>query len=182
MSRIQLTLAGLFLSIVCLAQPGEEPPPFIYRIPDEYSKIHQEGEIALLEKKYRQALGSFKKVLKRFPDFPPALRSSGACHELLGEFEEAAKYYAETLKHNPNFSRAMYFECGNIYYKCGKYRRALEYFETFDSLKTLDFKQFTYNGMEEREVEKDYYDKLSGHLRACHVALDSIQYWNIASV
>jgi tetratricopeptide (TPR) repeat protein/flagellar motor protein MotB len=182
MPKVFLTLILLLGEISAVfAQEKEDVPP-IYMIPDEYSKIHQAGETALLMKKFSEAIRHFKKVLKKYPDFPPALRSAGACYELMGEYKEAAGYYEAALLKSPRFSRAMYYEVGNIFYKCGDYRKALHYFETFDSLKQVDFKAFTYNGIEERQVETGYYEKLSSSIRSCRVALDSIQFLNIASV
>ncbi len=133
-------------------------------------------------KKYGEALRHFKKVLKKFPDFPPALRSAGACYELMGDFEKAARYYEAALESNPYFSRAMYFEIGNIHYKSGRYDLALQSFEQFDSLLRVDPKQFTYNGFEEKNVEEKYFSKLEASKRACNIALDSIQFWNIQGV
>lgn len=132
--------------------------------------------------KYDEAVRHFKKVLRQFPDFAPALRSLGACYELKGDFEEASEFYRKALDHNPRFSRALYYEVGNIYYKCGKYRSALDFFEEFDSMKALDLKEFTYNGVEERKVESTYYEKLASSIRACQIAMDSVQFMNISSV
>ncbi len=154
----------------------------IYVIPEEYSSIHHEGERALLMKKYGEALRLFKKVLKKYPDFPPALRSAGACYELMGDYEKATINYEAALESNPYFSRAMYYEIGNIHYKCGRYDIALQSFELFDSLLSVDIKQFTYNGFEERKIEQEYLGNLEASRRACHIALDSIQFWNIEGV
>lgn len=133
-------------------------------------------------KKYNEALRQFKKVLKKYPDFPPALRSAGACYELMGEFEKALGFYESAIESNPSFSRAMYYEVGNISYKCGRYEAAMDYFHQFDSLLQVDAKQFTYNGIEERQVEVKYAGKLEASKRACSVAMDSVQYWNISEV
>lgn len=138
--------------------------------------------MALLQMKYREALSHFKKVLKKFPDFSPALRSSGACYELMGELEEASTYYVKALENSPNFSRALYFECGKIYYQCGKYELALKYFEQFDSLKIVQPTVFAYNGLEERKVEESYYAELENNLRSCRSATDSLQFLNIGEV
>jgi outer membrane protein OmpA-like peptidoglycan-associated protein len=151
-------------------------------IPEEYSNIHQKGEQALLQKKYEEALRHFKKVLKQFPDFPPALRSAGACNELKGDFEEASGFYQRVIEANPYFSRALYYECGKALYQSGKYRKALAVFEQFDTLRHLEPIAFIYNGMEEQVVEREYYAKLSSSIQACQTALDSIRFWNISSV
>ena len=161
---------------------GQQEPSSLLIIPDEYAKIHHQGEVALLQMKYKEALSHFKKVLKKFPDFSPALRSSGACYELMGDFEQASAYYVRALENSPDFSRAMYFECGKIFYQCGKYEVALRYFEKFDSLKSLPPTKFAYNGLEERKIEEDYYAKLESHLRSCRAATDSLQFLSIGEV
>lgn len=176
-----LTLFLLLAGFQAFAQQ-EVPQPPVYIIPDEYARIHHAGEQALLQFKYGEALRHFKRVLRKFPDFPPALRSAGACYQMDGDFEKALKYYRKALDHNPWFSRALYYECGNMAYKGGQYDLALVFFEKFDSLKALDYLSFTYNGAAERKVEQEYYNQLESSVRACHVALDSIQYLHIAGV
>ena len=181
MLRYLLVLASISLfSLILTAQTGRKEN--LYIIPEEYSSIHHEGERALLMKKYGEALRLFKRVLKKYPDFPPALRSAGACYELMGDFENAALNYEAAIEANPNFSRAMYFEIGSIHYKSGRYNLALQCFEKFDSLLQQDPQKFTYNGFEERKVEQQYFAKLDANRRACHIALDSIQFWNIEKV
>jgi tetratricopeptide (TPR) repeat protein len=170
----------LFFSLALSAQ--SEKREDLHIIPKEYSTIHHQGEQALLLKKYGEALRLFKKVLKKYPNFPPALRSVGVCHEMMGDFESAALFYEMAIESNPNFSRAMYYEIGNIHYKCGKYDLALQCFEKFDSLLQHDPIQFTYNGEAERSVEQRYFEKLEASRRACHIALDSTQFWNISGV
>ena len=181
MSKTAFILFLLLAAFQLVAQQEAAPPP-IYIIPDEYAEIHHAGEEALLQLKYGEALRLFNKVLRKFPDFPPALRSVGACYQMDGDFEKALEYYQKTLGHNPWFSRALYYECGNMAYKTGQYDKALHYFENFDSLKTLDYLSFTYNGAAEQQVEKEYYGQLPSSMRACHVALDSIQFLNIVEV
>ncbi len=171
----------LLLFISSLFAQKEEVPP-LYIIPEAYSLIHHEGEVAMLNGNFDEALRHFKKVLKKYPDFAPARRSIGACYELKGEYKEAAENYRYALDHNSRFSRALYYEVGNIYYKTGDYKMAEDFFKEFELLKGLDHKQFTYNGMEEQKIEAEYYEKLPASLRACHIALDSIQFLNISSV
>lgn len=161
---------------------AQQEPATIQIIPDEYAKIHHEGEVALLQLKYKEALSHFKKVLRKFPDFSPALRSAGACHELAGEYEEAAVYYEKALKNSPNFSRALYFECGKILYQRGKYQDALKYFELFEGLKKMSPTNFAYNGLEERKIEEKYYEQLEANLRSCRASTDSLQFLGIKEV
>ncbi len=172
----------LTLMLGFLHLEAQEEPARIYIIPEEYVKIHHEGEKALLQLKYKDALSSFKKVLKKFPEFAPAMRSAGACYELMGEFEEASKFYLKALDGNPRFSRALYYEAGKMFYQTGKYKQALGYFQQFDSLRNIEPAYFAYNGLEEQKIEESYYEKLPGSIRACTVALDSMTFWNIPGV
>lgn len=179
MKRLLLAILTTFLLLPAFAQQG---PTTIQIIPDEYAKIHHEGEVALLQMKYKEALSHFKKVLKKFPDFSPALRSAGACFELAGEYEEAAVYYEKALKNNPNFSRALYFECGKILYQCGKYEDALKYFELFESFRKVAPTNFAYNGLEERKIEEKYYEQLEANIRSCRASTDSLQFLEIGEI
>ncbi len=178
--RYSLLVLNIFFSLTLQGQSDSRE--MLYIIPEEYSSIHHAGEQALLLKKYGEALRLFKKVLKKYPDFPPALRSAGACYELMGDFENALQNYKMAVEANPYFSRAMYYEIGSILYKTGRYDQALTSFARFDSLLQLDIKQFTYNGFYEQNIEKEYLKKLEASRRACHIALDSIQFWNIEKV
>ncbi|MEZ4960773.1 MAG: OmpA family protein [Saprospiraceae bacterium] len=180
MNSCSFTILLLLFTLPLFAQREEVPP--LYIIPEEYSKVHHEGEMAMLNGNFDEALRHFRKVLKKYPDFAPARRSIGACYELKGDYKEAAENYRYALDHNSRFSRALYYEVANIYYKTGDYKMALSFFEEFDSLKGLEDQAFTYNGIEERKVEAAYYEKLPASLRACHIALDSIQFLNIPDV
>ncbi len=179
MIRLLLTI---FLACCLLPLFAQQAPASIQVIPDEYARIHHEGEVALLQMKYKEALSHFKKVLKKYPDFSPALRSAGACYELAGEYEEAAIYYEKALRQSPNFSRALYFECGKILYQIGKYKDALKYFELYESLKQVSPVNFAYNGLEERKIEARYYEQLEANLRSCRAATDSLQFLGISEV
>ncbi|HHM20612.1 MAG TPA: tetratricopeptide repeat protein, partial [Bacteroidetes bacterium] len=181
MSRILLILLSILVSFSSFSQSEKKDGRRVI-IPREYSDIHHEGERALLMKRYHEAIRLFKRVLKKYPDFPPALRSMGACYEMTGDYEKATRYYEAALESNPYFSRALYFEIANIHYKCGRYDLALQSFERFDSLLHEDPKQFTYNGFEEQKVEEKYYALLDASRRACRIALDSIRFWNITGV
>ncbi len=161
---------------------AQQAPATIQIIPDEYAKIHHQGEVALLQAKYKEAISHFKKVLKKFPDFSPALRSCGACYELMGDFEKASVYYLKALENSPNFSRALYFECGKILYQSGQYTQALKYFEQFDSLRKAPPTMFAYNGLEDRKIEEKYFEQLEANIRSCRTATDSLQFLGIKEV
>ncbi len=158
----------------------EEPEVFI--LPDDIGDEYQKAEAALLMKDFDKSLKLFKKVLRRYPDFAPALRGIGASYELLTEYDKAAEYYDRALEVNPRFSRALYFECANAHFRSGNYFMALELFMEFDTLRKVNIMEFSYNGMAEQLAEEDYYKKVNRNIRACHIAMDSIKFLNISSV
>ncbi len=173
-----LLLIPIVALLPCLLPAQHSKAPFRI-VTEEVSQAQRSGEQALLEKAYPKALRYFKKVLKNEPAFLPALRGAGACYELTGDYAKAIKNYEKIIEINPRFSRTIYFDCANVHYKAGDYFRALELFEQFDSLKIIDLKSFTYNGLPEQKTELDYFQKLPQTIHSCQVALDSIQFWNI---
>ena len=175
-----LSLMVLLLSLEARAQ--QEESARINVIPEQFIRIYQAGEMALLQKKYSEALSHFRKVLKKHPGFAPALRSAGACHEMMGNYVEACKYYLEAIGKSPRFSRAIYYETGKMLYQTGRYQEALRLFESFDSFKDFEPQYFAYNGMEEQAIEKNYYQQLPASIAACQTALDSTRYWSIKAV
>jgi|GEM_PF-124659 len=146
---------------------------------EEVRQAQRSGEQALLQKAFSKALRYFKKALKNDPAFLPALRGTGACYELTGDYGKAIKNYEKIIEINPRFSRTIYFDCANVHYKAGDYSRALELFAQFDSLKLVDLENFSFKGLPEQKTESDYFQKLPQKIHACQVALDSIQFWNI---
>lgn len=173
----------LILALLCICTflvAQEQPEPVI--LPDDIGETYQKAEQALLLRDFDKSLKLFKKVLRKYPDFAPALRGIGGSYELLNEYELAAEYYDKALEVNPRFSRALYFECANAHFRSGNYFMALELFQEFDTLRQTDIKAFSYNGMAERMAEEKYYKIVNRNIRACNIAMDSIQFLNVASV
>lgn len=169
------------LFLISLTTFGQITPPADV-LPDALNAEYQKAEQLLLMKQYDKALKSFQRVLKRKPKFIPALRGAGACYELLLEYEEAAKLYDQAISANNRFSRALYYETADAHFKSGNYYMALELFMEFDTLRNYPDGAFSYNGSAEKSAETEYYQKLSRNIRGCHVAMDSIKFWNIPSV
>ncbi|RMG83491.1 MAG: tetratricopeptide repeat protein [Bacteroidetes bacterium] len=178
--KASLFLVGIFTLWGTLSAQVTELPA--NTLPEKLGREYQKGEKALIYRDYDTALKSFKKILKRYPKFVPALRGVGACYELKGEYELAAEYYDKALELGPRFSRALYYECGKAHYKAGDYYLALELFLEFDTLAKEDIHSFSYNGVAEQNAEQTYYQSIQRDIRACQVAMDSIQFLNIPSV
>ncbi|MFT4973162.1 MAG: flagellar motor protein MotB [Saprospiraceae bacterium] len=169
------------LFFIGLTTSAQIMPP-VDVLPDALNSEYQKAEQLLLMKEYEKALKSFQKILKRKPKFIPALRGAGACYELMLEYEDAAKLYDQAITINDRFSRALFYETADAHFKSGNYYMALELFMEFDTLRNYPDGAFSYNGGAEKEAEASYYQKVSRNIRGCHVAMDSIKFWNIPSV
>lgn len=147
-----------------------------------YSQLYHRGEEALLNGENKDAQKIFRKVIKRYSDFAPAWRALGTCHKLQGDFPAAADAFESALRANPYHSRVLWFECGEACFQVGRYGEALQYFLAFDSLRNVPSQQFTYNGVAEQNLEKQYTEKLDGFLWSCWLARDKESFSGIAEV
>ena len=153
----------------------------IPKLPAQYSlemasNLVLEGEIALLQKKYNKALRLFNKALKIKPDLRAAQRSIGLCYDLQNNPVMALRWYLEVIEHDPFFSRVLYYQIGEAFYKIGEYDRAVFYFDKFDFLQSENDTKFTVNGEKERLIEQDLTAQLEDAIRACQVSMDSVSF------
>ena len=137
------------------------------------AQFTKEGDIAFTEKKYSKAIKLYKQALIISDSLHPARRGMGAAFEQLGNFKEALSAYLKVVELSPKFSRAIYYEIGQLYYKLGQKMRAVTYFQQFQRLQLLEDLSFTVNGLHERELEADYLVKLPNNIRACVVSQDT---------
>jgi len=135
--------------------------------------LYRKGEEALLKNKYKTAIQYFKLALKLQPDLVAAERGIGLSYEGLNNWYEARQIYASIIEKAPQFSRLLYYQIGELYYKEGNYRRAISYFEQFERLQGLPLVQFTVNGEKEALLENEILKKLPITFQACRMALDS---------
>ena len=146
------------------------------------AEIYRDAEAALLEGKADQALRLFGRSLKAQPDLSAARRGMGLCYELLRDYPRAIEQYEAVLEADPLFSRAVYYQLGEAYYKAGQHKKALEYFRQFERLQQVGVDSFSMNMEREFRDEQGYLSKLEANIRACEVTLDSIKFINITKV
>lgn len=139
----------------------------------EAISFYRKGEDALLKNKYKTAIQYFKLAVKHQPDLVAAERGIGLCYEGLNNWYEARQIYASIIEKAPQFSRLLYYQIGELYYKEGNYGRAISYFEQFERFQSLPLVQFTVNGEKEELLEKEMLKKLPVTFQACRMALDS---------
>ncbi len=149
---------------------------------DAAAKAYRDGELALLEKKYKRALQFFEEAIVLQPEFAIARRAAGLCCEQLNEYDKALRYYEGILRVNPTFSRVLYYQTAELHYKTGDYRKALGYFREYERLRSDAFEVFGLNGEQEVKLEPELDKKLMSNIRACEVSLDSLKFVNLTDV
>lgn len=142
----------------------------------------QDGQSALLGKDYATAIRHFRKALREQETLTVAHRMIGQCHVLLGQYPEAANEYIQVLKSDSLFSRMIYFELGDTYYKMGEPEIALRYFKTFQVLQEQPIEKFGLHGVEELADELVISDRLNNNIRACQMSIDSVKFINITEI
>ena len=134
---------------------------------------YQEGEKALIQKKYNRAIRQFEKALKYKPDLRAAQRGIGLVHALNNRYKLALSQYQEILENDPRFSRVLYYQVAECYYRIGDYTTAIFYFDKFDQLQDIPLYEFTVNGEKEQSLEEELLAKLPAAIQACQVSQDS---------
>ena len=153
-----------------------------YKSPTVATRSYQKGTEALLKKNYNQAIRQFRKALDSSPGLYAAHRGIGAAYVMLNNYEKAAEHYEKTLYADPNFSRALYYETADAFYKSGDYTKALDYYYRFKYLQQSDSTNFALNLDKEAEAELRYIEDLDQNITACKMAMDSIEFINLTEV
>ncbi len=145
-------------------------------------EFYRNGEAALLEDKPKKALRLFQKAARENPDLVAAYRGMGVACEMMNDFEAAVNHYEEVLAMDSLFSRLMYYQLGEAYYKVGNFERALVLFKKYKELQDKDIEHFSMNGAREVDQEKEVQDKIDGTIRAVHISLDPERFKQIKEV
>ncbi len=153
-----------------------------FKSPTAATKLYQKGTEALLKKNYNQAIRQFKKALDISPGLYAAHRGIGAAFVMLNDYPKAAEHYEKTLYADPNFSRTLYYETADAFYKSGEYSKALDYYYRFSYLQKSDSSSFALNLDKEAEAELRYIEQLDQSITACKMAMDSVEFINLTTV
>ncbi|AEE49251.1 OmpA family protein [Haliscomenobacter hydrossis] len=167
--RHKLTLL-FFIGFSFFALCGLKGQPSSLVMAAQFTK---EGDIAFTEKKYNKAIKLYKQALTISDSLHAARRGMAAAFEQTGNFQQALTAYLKVIEMSPKFSRAVYYEVGQLYYKMGQKMRAVTYFQQFQRLQLLDALSFTTNGLHEQNLESGYLEKLPNNIRACTVSQDT---------
>lgn len=67
---------------------------------DEIKNKFQEAEDLRFKNRFEDAIKIYKEIVKKIPDFNPALHNIGVCYTNLKKIDEAEKYYVKCLNLN----------------------------------------------------------------------------------
>ena len=173
---------ALFVSLILFASPIFGQISIPTAIIPEAVESYRTAEQFLLEKEYKKAIRQFDKCLKIQPGLSAAHRGLGVCYGLLNDHESAILQYEIVLESDSAYSRALYYELGDAYYKTGLYDRALLNFQKFKSLQTEELEVFGIAGEREMVRENEYLSKVDNSINSTRMALDSLSFGKIRNV
>ncbi|MCL4484775.1 MAG: tetratricopeptide repeat protein [Nitrospirae bacterium] len=129
--KIHYSLGHVYYLMHDLPDAQKELRKALRNNPDRSSTYNYLGEIALEQKKYREALAYFHKALKntlyRTPYYP--LVNIGKVYMQMGKFERAKEYFSKALLRNDRFLPAHYW-LGKVHMSEGAYEKALQDFSS----------------------------------------------------
>ena len=118
-------------------------------------KYYEEGVNYHKERKYKEAVQAFDKVIELNPNYSIAYNGRGNARKNLGEYQEAIQDFNKAIELNPNYSMA-YYNRGIAKYYLGKNLRDIkELLEDFKKALELDpNNKYAKDGM--RSIKKQY--------------------------
>lgn len=143
------------------------------------NKYYLEAETALLNLEYQKAIKLFERSLKVNPDLLAAHRALGICYEEVYQLEKSLEHTNFVKETDPRFSRAMYYDLGNVNYKKGNFANALAYFRLFKTLQDRPIEDYGTQGAREVDTEVKYMKMLPDNIASCMLSIDSTKYGKI---
>ncbi len=108
--------------------------------PRSANDLTREAEKLMVDGDLQQAVKKLLEALRQKEGFVPAYCLLGRAYALQAAPEKSVEAFEEAISRQPNYSRAMYFECAESYMKVGNYAKALEKLEFFKKSPSEQFK------------------------------------------
>ncbi|MEL6140159.1 MAG: OmpA family protein, partial [Bacteroidota bacterium] len=140
------------------------------------------GAEALMKKDFNKAFRYFTRSTRFDTSYLEAYRLLGETESQRRNYVEAVSAYDYVLKRNPVFSRLLYYQLGDLYYKMGRADLALYYMKLFRDLQDRPFGEFGLRGERELAEERKVLAKLDNHIRAARITLDSTEFINVTKI
>ena len=98
---------------------------------DEENKIKQTFSLAeklFSEKKYRESIKNYEKILEKFPNMIGALNNIALNYEMLGDLDQAVLFYKKCYELKPNETLILN-NLANTLYRKNNYDEAIKVYE-----------------------------------------------------
>ncbi len=152
------------------------------RLSKRLSKLMKEADDALNDYKFDKAKKIYFKVLEEKPNLCAPKRALTAIYFYQNDYKNAAAVSEEVIERCPMFSRIMYYEQGQFYYRLGNYDKAIEYFERFKAMQKRPPNTFGYNGFAEDNKNRKYISIVEESIFQSVYARDSIPALDVSNI
>lgn len=168
---------GVFLAC-CLWQPAQAFGQNTLAAREAYDL----GTEALMDGELKKAARYFERSTKFDTSFTEAFRLLGTTEVLRRNYVDAATAYRTVLSRDSSFSRYLYYELGDVYYKLDRPELALHYYRRFQEMQARDFGDFGLRGERELADEVKALEDLPVRIQAVRITLDSAEFINVTDI
>ena len=137
---------------------------------------------ALMDGQLNRGIRQLRRSIQFDSTYIPAYRVLGQAEALADNYVGAANALLEVMQRDSNFSRLMYYELGDVYYKMGRPRLALYYMRKFRDLQERPLIDFGLGGELERADELEVLERLENRIQAARITMDSAQFINVTQL
>ena len=142
-----------------------------------------DGVVFLLDGKAKRATKSLQRAVELDTTFIPGRRMLGVAYDLNDDYPAALAAYRWVLAREPNFSRLLYYQTGELCLRAGQSRAALEYLQQFKALQQEPIGTFGLMGERERGTEASVLEhELDRRIVAAQLLADSSNYRNASNL
>ncbi|WP_238751569.1 OmpA family protein [Neolewinella maritima] len=137
----------------------------------------------ILDGKLKRAGKSLQQAVDLDSTFLPARRMLGLAHDLQDDYPAALTAYEGVLRHDPHFSRLLYYQTGEVYLRSGQPRTALTYFFDFRDRQADPLGRYGLMGEREQSVEQQIVKHdLAQRILSAQLSADSSNYVNASGL
>ena len=144
----------------------------------EFIRTFRDADQYLAKKKFEKAKKAYERVIELKPEMAAAYRRLGVIHEILKDYELAANYFEKTIEINPQLSRTVYFQAGEMHIKTENYVKAKERLLEYQTFLKLPPESFE-NGLQELSTEAYFNTLLTNYLANTTFAAHKTDFTNI---
>ncbi|MEO0626579.1 MAG: OmpA family protein [Bacteroidota bacterium] len=173
----------IIVSMIALVLPsGAQAQTYRGNNPSAAQEAFDLGVEALTQGKLNQGIRQLRRATVFDTNYVAAFRVLAQAEALDQNYPAAATAYLEVIRQDSSYSRLMYYELGDVYYKIGRPRLALHYLRKFRDLQDKPLITFGLPGEQERADELKALDELDNRIQAARITLDSAQFINLTEL